>query len=408
MCQKYLKFLVVCNECDAGECEANFNSDSPFHSSKGIHIRVYKQSKIQEEVLPLLLADPPQSIIVQSRSGTGNTVAFVLAMLARVDASRHYPQMLCLSPTEESAQQTARALQQMTQNSPEIQMKLVVFGSKRTSERSNQRITEHIIIGTAGTILDCAVRYRVFDPKLINMFVLDEADIMIDTQGQQDQAIRLRKLLRTDCQHVLFSVTCSKEVMSFANKIILDPDVIRLRRLEESLDNIKQYYVQCRAGDEEKFAALTNIYGVLTIGQCIVSCCTSGSAIWLADKMKEEGHAVALLTNRSSIQQRNDVLNRLRKGQERILITTLKDVDIDQLTLVVNWDIPVDFNNEPDCQTYLHRIWRPGRFAQSGLTICFVDSQEAYDNMMRIQNHFKRIISELNTDDPDKIGKLQN
>ncbi|XP_011406688.1 PREDICTED: ATP-dependent RNA helicase DDX19A-like [Amphimedon queenslandica] len=371
-----------------------------------------KPSKIQEKALPLLLADPPQNLIAQSQSGTGKTAAFVLAMLTRVDASKPYPQILCLSPTFDLAQQTGKVLQQMAQYFPEIKMKYAVRGSRVFQHRlSNEKVTEHILIGTAGTTLDWAVKYRVFDPKLINMFVLDEGDVMIDTQGQQDQTIRLHRLLRTDCQNVLFSATYSEEVMSFANKIISDPNIIRLRRSEESLDNIKQYYVWCTAGDEGKYTALTNIYGVLTIGQCIVFCRTRKSAIWLAGKMNKDGHAVALLTGQSNVEQRIAVLNRFREGSERLLITTnlcARGIDIDQVTLVVNYDIPVDVNHEPDCETYLHRIGRSGRFGKSGLAINFVDSQKAYDNLMSIQNHFKRVISELDTDDPDEIEKLQN
>ena len=112
------------------------------------------------------------------------------------------------------------------------------------------------------------------------------------------------------------------------NLVISDPNIIRLRRSEESLDNIKQYYVWCRAGDEGKYTALTNIYGVLTIGQCIVFCRVSRkkrermrlnffvllqtrrSAIWLAGKMNKDGHAVALLTGQSTVEQRIAVLNR--------------------------------------------------------------------------------------------------
>ena len=81
-----------------------------------------------------------------------------------------------------------------------------------------QALDAHILIGTAGTVLDWALKQQCFDPKGVNMFVLDEADIMIDTQGQQDQTIRVHKQLRKDCQHVLFSATYSEEVMEFAEK----------------------------------------------------------------------------------------------------------------------------------------------------------------------------------------------
>ena len=78
-----------------------------------------------------------------------------------------------------------------------------------------------------------------------------------------------------------------------------------------------------------------------------------------------------------------------------------------QVTLVVNYDIPLDVHHKPDCETYLHRIGRTGRFGKSGLAVNFVDGRKSYDNLIFIQNHFKRDITKLDADDPDEIEKLQ-
>lgn len=147
-------------------------------------------SKIQETALPTLLADPPQNMIAQSQSGTGKTAAFVLAMLSRVDTSKDYPQVLCLSPTYELAIQTGEVAAKMAQFCPEIKLRFAVRGEEIAR---NAKITDHIIIGTPGKILDWALKFRVFDVKKIRVFVLDEADVMIATQGHQDQCIRIHK-----------------------------------------------------------------------------------------------------------------------------------------------------------------------------------------------------------------------
>ena len=120
-------------------------------------------------------------------------------------------------------------------------------------------------------VLDWSIKYRFFDLKKITVFVLDEADVMIATQGHQDQSIRIHKNLSPTCQMMLFSATYDLPVMNFAENIIADPVIIRLRREEESIDNIGQYWVDC-ATAEAKFIAISNIYGVVTIGQAMIFC----------------------------------------------------------------------------------------------------------------------------------------
>lgn len=147
-------------------------------------------SKIQETALPTLLADPPQNMIAQSQSGTGKTAAFVLAALSRIDTSKSYPQVLCLSPTYELAIQTGEVAARMSLYCPDIKIKYAVRGEEVAR---GSKITEHMIIGTPGKVLDWSLKFRFFDLNKITVFVLDEADVMIATQGHQDQCIRIHK-----------------------------------------------------------------------------------------------------------------------------------------------------------------------------------------------------------------------
>jgi ATP-dependent RNA helicase DDX19/DBP5 len=257
------------------------NPNSPLYSVKSfeeLHLHsdllkgVYgmgfnRPSKIQEQALPILLSDPPCNLIAQSQSGTGKTAAFVLAMLSRVDLSKQHPQVICLSPTFDLAQQTGNVLTHMAQYLP-VRMVYAVRGS-RVDARVERK--EQIVMGTAGTMLDWVLKKKVIDAKKIKMFVLDEADVMIDQQGQQDQTIRIQRQLPKECQMVLFSATYNEEVMKFASMVIPDPVIMRLKRNEESLDNIKQFYVAC-ASEDAKFEALCNLYGVVSIGQAMVFC----------------------------------------------------------------------------------------------------------------------------------------
>lgn len=129
-------------------------------------------------------------MIAQSQSGTGKTAAFLLASLSRVDPNKNYPQVLILSPTYELAIQTGTVAEQMAQFCPEILFKYAIRG---VEVPRGSVLEEHVLIGTPGKVLDWATRFKFFDLSKLIVFVLDEADVMIDTQGHQDQSIRIHK-----------------------------------------------------------------------------------------------------------------------------------------------------------------------------------------------------------------------
>uniref|UniRef100_A0A672ZWZ2 RNA helicase n=1 Tax=Sphaeramia orbicularis TaxID=375764 RepID=A0A672ZWZ2_9TELE len=345
----------------------------------------------------------PQNLIAQSQSGTGKTAAFVLAMLSHVDPNNKYPQCLCVSPTYELALQTGKVIEQMGKHYPEVKLVYAIRGNK-----SGMKLQEQIVIGTPGTMLDWCTKFKFIDPKKIKVFVLDEADVMIATQGHQDQSIRIQRMLPKNCQMLLFSATFEESVWNFAQRIVPDPNIIKLKREEETLDTIKQYYVLCNC-KEEKFQALCNIYGAITIAQAMIFCHTRKTAGWLAGELSREGHQVALLSGEMQVEQRAAVIERFRDGKEKVLVTTnvcARGIDVEQVSVVINFDLPVDKDGNPDNETYLHRIGRTGRFGKRGLAINMVDSKMSMNILNRIQEHFNKKIEKLNTDDLDEIEKI--
>uniref|UniRef100_A0A2K6FZR6 RNA helicase n=1 Tax=Propithecus coquereli TaxID=379532 RepID=A0A2K6FZR6_PROCO len=349
----------------------------------------------------------PQNLIAQSQSGTGKTAAFVLAMLSHVEPANKYPQCLCLSPTYELALQTGKVIEQMGKFYPELKLAYAVRGNKL--ERG-QKISEQIVIGTPGTVLDWCSKLKFIDPKKIKVFVLDEADVMIATQGHQDQSIRIQRMLPRNCQMLLFSATFEDSVWKFAQKVVPEPNVIKLKREEETLDTIKQYYVLCSSRDE-KFQALCNLYGAITIAQAMIFCHTRKTASWLAAELSKEGHQVALLSGEMMVEQRAAVIERFREGKEKVLVTTnvcARGIDVEQVSVVINFDLPVDKDGNPDNETYLHRIGRTGRFGKRGLAVNMVDSKHSMNILNRIQEHFNKKIERLDTDDLDEIEKIAN
>uniref|UniRef100_UPI003F495ED1 ATP-dependent RNA helicase DDX19A isoform 3 n=1 Tax=Danio rerio TaxID=7955 RepID=UPI003F495ED1 len=347
----------------------------------------------------------PQNLIAQSQSGTGKTAAFVLAMLSHVDPACKWSQCLCISPTYELALQTGKVIEQMGKFYPEVTLAYAVRGHRM--ERG-VRIKDQIVIGTPGTVLDWCIKLKLIDPKKIKVFVLDEADVMIATQGHQDQSIRIQRMLPKGCQMLLFSATFEDSVWKFAERVVPDPNIIKLKREEETLDTIKQYYVLCNS-KEDKFNALCNIYGAITIAQAMIFCHTRKMANWLAGQMSKEGHQVALLSGEMVVEQRAAVIERFRDGKEKVLITTnvcARGIDVEQVSVVINFDLPLDKDSNPDNETYLHRIGRTGRFGKRGLAINMVDSQRSMEILKTYERHFDKKIARLDTDDLDEIEKI--
>ena len=126
--------------------------------------------------------------------------------------------------------------------------------------------------------------------------------------------------------------------------------------------------------------------------------------------MEKDGHSVALLSGELSVEERINVLDRFPDSKIKILITTnvmARGIDIEQVNVVVNFDLPVDANGKADCETYLHRIGRTGRFGKVGFAFNMVDSKKAMDIMKVIENHFGKPITKLDTNDVDELGKIQ-
>ncbi|XP_031701030.1 ATP-dependent RNA helicase DDX19A [Anarrhichthys ocellatus] len=375
---------------------------------KGVYNMGFNRpSRIQESALPMMLAQPTQNLIAQAQSGTGKTAAFSLAMLSHVNPENKWTQCLCISPTYELALQIGHVIEQMGEFCPDVKL---AYGIRGNRLERGVKLQEQIVIGTPGTVLDWCTKYKLIDSKKITMFVLDEADVMIATQGHRDQSIRIHRQLTKDCQMLLFSATFEDSVWRFAEQVVPDPNIIRLKREEETLDTIKQFYVICRE-KEDKFTSLCNLYGSLTVAQAMIFCHTRKMAAWLASNLIAEGHQVSLLSGQLTVEQRAAVIERFRKGKEKVLVTTnvcSRGIDVEQVSLVVNFDLPVDMAGNADNETYLHRIGRTGRFGRRGFAVNMVDSKRSMDIINQIEMHFNRSITKLDTSNLEEMEKLMS
>ncbi|KAJ8653954.1 hypothetical protein O0I10_010403 [Lichtheimia ornata] len=361
-----------------------------------------KPSKIQETALPLLLQEPPKNMIGQSQSGTGKTAAFSLNILNRIDPHIFKPQAIILSPSRELASQTVNVIQEMGKYTNITTCLVVKGGSHR-----GRTINEHVIVGTPGSVMD-SIRRRQLTTNGIKVFVLDEADNMLDQDGLGDQSIRIKGMLESQPQIVLFSATFPDNVRRFAPRFAPDAYEISLRREELSVDSIKQFYMDCR-DEEHKYEVLCNLYDLLTVSQSIIFCRRRDTADEIARRMSEQGHAVLSLHGMMSPEERDQVMDHFRRGESKVLITTnvvSRGIDIMQVSLVVNYDMPLDVNHNPDPETYLHRVGRTGRFGRTGVSINFVHDRTSWQHMRAIEEHFQKQITMVPTDDWEEVEKI--
>ncbi|EIW84301.1 ATP-dependent RNA helicase DBP5 [Coniophora puteana RWD-64-598 SS2] len=368
-----------------------------------------KPSKIQERALPLLLANPPMNMIGQSQSGTGKTAAFVLTMLSRIDFSKAKTQALCLAPSRELARQIMSVVVAMGKFT-EVQTEYAI---KESIPKGTSTISAQIVVGTPGTMTDL-LRRRVIDAREVKVFVLDEADNMLDQDGLGEQTLRVKNFLpRQDLQVILFSATFPDHVRKFANKFAPGANTIELQKEELSVDSIKQFYMDCK-NEEHKYDILVSLYQLLTIGQSIIFCQHRHTADRISQRMTAEGHKVASLHGAKDATERDTIIDNFREGREKVLITTnviARGIDIMSVNMVVNYDLPL--MNErgnyhsgdalPDIETYIHRIGRTGRFGRKGISINFVHDQRTWQQMEMIEKTLGRKIVRIKTDDLDDM-----
>ncbi|KAL9108839.1 MAG: hypothetical protein Q9187_008247 [Circinaria calcarea] len=373
---------------------------------KGIYqMRFQRPSKIQEKALPLLLLNPPVNMIGQSQSGTGKTAAFVLNILSRLDLTtpemRKTPQALCLAPTRELARQIIGVIQVM---GGFIEGLSVSAAIPSDSTQRRQKLEGQVIVGTPGTTMD-VIKRRQMDPNHIKVLVLDEADNMLDQQGMGDQCIRAKIMLPKDVQVVLFSATFPENVVRYADKFAPHANQITLRHEELTVEGIKQLYMDC-ASEADKYDVLVKLYGLMTIGSSIIFVKRRDTAAEIERRMTAEGHKVASLTGAYEGQQRDAIIDAFRMGQAKVLITTnvlARGIDVQSVSMVVNYDVPDDAKGRPDPQTYLHRIGRTGRFGRVGVSISFVYDKKSWEMLMQIQNYFQIEMTRIDTSDWDMV-----
>ncbi|KFD54884.1 hypothetical protein M513_04318 [Trichuris suis] len=376
---------------------------------QGVYNYPYQSpSLIQSAVISAVLEDQPKDMIVQSQNGTGKTAAFAVTILEKVDLSMKWPQCVCVAPTYELAVQVGSVIQKLGAFMPELRICLAVRETDEQEANCTDRITDHVIVGTPGTIIRWSFSQKRLDFSKVKLFVVDEADVMINTGNLGKQTSRIVSRLPRNCQKLFFSATLDENSEAFLHGLCDRPMIFRLRDEELSLDNVFQFYVQCE-NDEDKFAAIVDVYNSMIIGQCMIFCRTRRSAHDLWRNMREAGHAVSLLTAELTVRERAVCLQNFRNGTDRVLIVTnvcARGIDVPYLNLVVNYDLPILRDGTADFYSYLHRIGRSGRFGMSGVALTFVQNAAEVKIVEQIACHFGKPINYLTREQLKAIDEI--
>lgn len=392
-------------------------------------LKFTKPSKIQASALPLLLKNPPQDMIYQAQAGTGKTAAFAITMLARCDPNVPVVQAVCVCHTIHLAQQTAKVMTQLAQLS---NIKVACHhgqdkGAKYLVQRG-EIISEQVLIATTGKFLGYLERGNHLDPKNIKVIVIDEADAIVDDRNRDKKSdiktikrkmVSAHKGSGTNFQMILLSATFEEHVMKYATELVQNPskcNIITLPLQEVTVENVKQYYMVCD-GEDGRYEALETIYESTDIGQTLIFVRTRQQAVNLCQRMKDDNHEVDYLTGGMLKTDQEQLLNRYRKGDIKVLITTdilSRGIDVAAVSMVVNYEIPRKEgrhrgSEEPDPETYLHRIGRTGRFGKTGSAITLCDSRTPQDlkYLKAIESHWKRPIKLISVEDDDLEEKLE-
>jgi superfamily II DNA/RNA helicase len=356
-----------------------------------------KPSAIQSKAIKPLMEK--RDILAQAQSGTGKTATFTIGALANINIKNNSSQVLVLSPTKELTIQTAKVFESIGGMLGGLRVKTMYGGSniEEGSSFSNKN-TPHIICGCPGRVFDM-IRRDKLSLKQINLVILDEADEML-SNGFKDQVYNIFQYLNPDIQVALFSATLPDSIQHIIDKIMRNPVKISVKREQLTLAGIQQFFVAVD-DDRQKYATLKDLYHLLCFSQCIIYCNSVKRVQDLYEAMKEDEFPVCRIHSSMDKVEREKSFFEFKKGGFRVLISsnvTARGIDIQQVGIVINFDLPKDIS------TYLHRIGRSGRWGRKGVGINLITRRD-FHKLKEIETYYTTEIPEMPGDIVNIINK---
>ena len=369
-----------------------------------------------------------RDVVVQAQAGTGKTATFAIGLLHKIDPARPVVQAVVLSPTRELAHQTCEVVARLgrymggasslrrsdatrisstttttttttaatTSSTDGVRCVALTGGVavKDDVEALSRGGGAQVVVGTPGRILDLLDK-RILDPTHVRSFVVDEADELL-LRGMNEQLFSIFRCLPFEAmQSVLVSATMPPEALTLADRMLQNALRILVPAEALPLKGIRQFYVELPEA-RWKYDCIADLYAQLRVAQSIIFVNSCETATWLAARMNADDHTVACIHSDLTEPQRREVMDRFRRSEARVLIATgvlERGIDVQQVSLVINYDIPRRH------ESYIHRAWRCGRWGRKGVVVNLLTPGEQTRLMEECVQHYRLDISELPNDD---------
>ena len=353
-----------------------------------------KPSPIQQKSI-LSIMDG-RDVIAQAQSGSGKTGAFATGVLSRMRLDNKHPQALIIAPTRELAKQIHDVVKDLATQMVGLNVQLLIGGTSTEDDVADLKANgPQVLIGCPGRVHDILRRQPAIG-RGMQMLVLDEADEMLSA-GFNEQIYNIFQQLNTNVQVCLFSATMPTELHSLSDKFMRDPVRILVKSEMLTLEGISQFHVSLET-DQDKYATLKDLFTRISVSQCIIYCNSIRRVSDLAEAMMNDGFPVCCIHSGMEKEVRDKAYQEFRSGAHRVLISsnvTARGIDIQQVSTVINFDMPRDVH------TYLHRIGRSGRWGRKGSGVSFMTRRD-FRKLKEIETYYGTCIPEL----PANFGLL--
>ncbi len=336
-------------------------------------------SPIQAQAIPYLMEG--LDVIGQAQTGTGKTAAFGIPIVESVNPNSREVQAMVLCPTRELCIQVSKEITKLAKYKRDV-MVLPIYGGQPI-ERQIRGLKKgvQIVVGTPGRVMDHMKR-RTLKTGGIKMFVLDEADEMFD-MGFRDDIELILQDVPEERQSLFFSATMAKEITDFAKRYQRDPQIVKVVNKELTVPKVNQFYYDLRSNI--KTEVLARVLDIYDPKLTVVFCNTKKKVDELTGELQGRGYFADGLHGDLKQSQRDIVMDKFRRANIEILVATdvaARGIDVDDVDLVVNYDMPQD--NE----YYVHRIGRTARAGRKGTAISFVTNRD-FNNLREIERYTK-------------------
>jgi ATP-dependent RNA helicase DeaD len=324
-------------------------------------------SPIQAQAIPHLLNG--LDLLGHAPTGTGKTAAFALPLLARLDIANQQVQVMILTPTRELAIQVAEAFKRYAARIADFHVLPIYGGQDYGGQLRQLKRGVHVIVGTPGRVMD-HMRRGTLKLGGLKALVLDEADEML-RMGFIDEVEWILSQIPEKRQMALFSATMPKEIVRIARRHLHEPQDISIKARTATAESVRQRYWV--VSGLHKLDALTRILEVEAFDAVLIFVRTKTATTELAERLEARGYSAAAMNGDMVQKQREQMIERLKKGSLDILVATdvaARGLDVDRISHVINYDIPYD------TESYIHRIGRTGRAGRLGDAILFVAPRE--------------------------------